>query len=76
MKLHRLASELLRHFGLGSGTGATPAAGGGSGGGGAEGWQVLLYPDLSAHGHLKNTSWGPVYSHDITVRADEKASWV
>jgi hypothetical protein len=67
MKLQRLAQELLRHFAL------APLGAGGGGGSGAcceewQQWQVLLYPDLVAHGHLKNTSWGPAYSHDITVR--------
>lgn len=77
-KLQRLAAGLLRHFGLPP-YGAPPASTATSGGAGAAvavgsaaggaGWQVLLFPDLAAHGHLKNTSWGPVISHDITVWA-------
>lgn len=78
MKLQRLAQELLRHFGLwpppvgtgGSAAGALQTCEGGpaAGGDGSDEWQVLLFPDLSAHGHLKNTSWGPSYPHELTVR--------
>jgi hypothetical protein len=91
MKLCRLAHELLRHFGLpacgakaeGAAAphethGMAAAAEGASspaGGDASDGWQVLLYPDLSAHGHLKNTSWGPCYPHDVTVRHLTTVQW-
>jgi hypothetical protein len=63
MKLQRLAQELLRHFGLLAGA-ATGGVGGEAGG---EAWQVVLYPDVAAHPHLKNTCWGPAFAHDTTV---------
>jgi len=70
MKLQRLVQELLRHFGR-----WPPTPGGGAAGQAAAGatqltadeWQVLLFPDVSTHGHLKNTSWGPAYAADVTV---------
>jgi hypothetical protein len=74
-KLQRLAQELLRHFSLapGGAPGAVPDAAGACGA--AEEWHVLLYPDLSAHRHLKNTSWGPVYCHDVTVGGTGAKNW-
>jgi hypothetical protein len=71
LTLQRLSQELLRHFGLSPSGGAAAGAAltGPSGGAGAGEWHVLLFPDVSAHCHLKNTSWGPAYPHDVTVSA-------